>query len=175
MGSSSITTSPATMTMAAIVLLFTVFAVSSALDMSIISYDSAHADKAATLRTEEELMSMYEQWLVKHGKVYNALGEKEKRFQIFKDNLRFIDDHNSAEDRTYKLGLNRFADLTNEEYRAKYLGTKIDPNRRLGKTPSNRYAPRVGDKLPDSVDWRKEGAVPPVKDQGGCGKHTMTL
>ncbi|KHN22488.1 Cysteine proteinase RD21a [Glycine soja] len=157
------------MAMATILLLFTVFAVSSALDMSIISYDNAHAATAATLRTEEELMSMYEQWLVKHGKVYNALGEKEKRFQIFKDNLRFIDDHNSQEDRTYKLGLNRFADLTNEEYRAKYLGTKIDPNRRLGKTPSNRYAPRVGDKLPESVDWRKEGAVPPVKDQGGCG------
>ncbi|ESW32873.1 hypothetical protein PHAVU_001G024500 [Phaseolus vulgaris] len=151
----------------AIMLLFALFALSSALDMSIISYDNAHQDKA-TWRTDEEVNSLYEEWLVKHGKLYNALGEKDKRFQIFKDNLRFIDQQN-AENRTYKLGLNRFADLTNEEYRARYLGTKIDPNRRLGRTPSNRYAPRVGETLPDSVDWRKEGAVVPVKDQASCG------
>lgn len=114
---------------------------------------------------------MYEEWLVKHGKVYNALGEKDKRFEIFKDNLKFIDNHNSL-NTTYKLGLNRFADLTNEEYRAKFLGTRIDPNRRMKKMNgigTSRYAPRVGDKLPESVDWRKEGAVVGVKDQGSCG------
>ncbi|XP_059633793.1 cysteine proteinase mucunain-like [Cornus florida] len=141
------------------------FAFSSALDMSIISYDSKHSDRASW-RTDDEVMTMYESWLVKHAKVYNALGEKEKRFQIFKDNLRFIDDHNAAENRTYKLGLNRFADLTNEEYRSMYLGAK-----RRVSTPktSDRYTPRVGDSLPDSVDWREKGAVVGVKDQGSCG------
>lgn len=111
---------------------------------------------------------MYEHWLLQHGKVHNGLGEKDKRFQIFKDNLRFIDERNS-ENRTYKLGLNQFADLTNDEFQARYLGTRIDPKRRIAKTRSNRYAPRVGDKLPDSVDWRKKGAVVEVKDQGACG------
>ncbi|KAJ1436719.1 Peptidase C1A, papain C-terminal [Sesbania bispinosa] len=152
-----------------IVLVFMTFVVSLALDMSIISYDQTHADKS-TGRTDEEVMTMYEKWLVKHGKVYNAIGEKDKRFEIFKDNLRFIDQQN-AQNLTYKLGLNRFADLTNEEYRAKYLGTRMDPNRRMGKlrTKSDRYTPRVGDKLPESVDWRKEGAVVGIKDQGSCG------
>lgn len=115
---------------------------------------------------------MYEEWLLKHGKLYNGLGEKDKRFEIFSDNLRFIDERN-AENRTYKLGLNRFADLTNEEFRAKYLGAKIDHKRRVAKTKSNRYAPRVGDKLPDSVDWREEGAVVQVKDQGSCGQYSV--
>lgn len=121
---------------------------------------------------------MYEEWLVKHGKVYNALGEKEKRFEIFKDNLKFIDEHNNADlNRSYKLGLNRFADLTNEEYRSKYFGTRVDPNRRMAKlrTKSDRYAPRVGDKLPESVDWRKEGALVGVKDQGSCGMCFFSL
>ncbi|KAF7830595.1 low-temperature-induced cysteine proteinase-like [Senna tora] len=146
------------------VVLFTLLTLSSALDMSIISYDKTHAQ----WRTDEEVMAIYEQWLLQHGKAYNGLGEKEKRFEIFKDNLRYIDEHN-AEGRAYKLGLNRFADLTNDEYRSKYLGTRIDPKRRIAKTRSNRYAPRVGQKLPDSIDWRKEGAVAEVKDQGSCG------
>ncbi|XP_061343144.1 cysteine proteinase mucunain-like [Gastrolobium bilobum] len=151
------------------VILFMVFTISLALDMSIISYDRAHIGDSVW-RSDEEVMNIYEQWLVEHGKLYSALGEKEKRFEIFKDNLRFIDEHN-AKNQTYKVGLNRFADLSNEEYRAKYLGTRFDPNRnsKLAKTRSNRYAPRVGDKLPKFVDWRKKGAVVPVKNQGSCG------
>jgi C1A family cysteine protease len=156
-----------------LVLLAATALASSAADMSIISYDKTHPDKS-TQRTDKEVMNMYEEWLVKHGKSYNALGEKDKRFEIFKDNLKFIDEHNS-QNLSYKLGLNRFADLTNEEYRTKFLGTRMDPNRRMKKvgSRSNRYAPRVGDKLPESVDWRKEGAVVGVKDQASCGKLTL--
>ncbi|XP_044475319.1 probable cysteine protease RD21B isoform X2 [Mangifera indica] len=150
--------------------LFFLFTLSSALDMSIISYDESHASKSSW-RTDDEVMAIYEAWLVKHGKTYNALGEKEKRFQIFKDNLRFIDEQNS-EKRTYKLGLTRFADLTNEEYRSKFLGLGARTGFRkksLKSKVSDRYQPPVGDKLPDFVDWRKEGAVVDVKDQGSCG------
>ncbi|XP_057735554.1 cysteine proteinase mucunain-like [Arachis stenosperma] len=143
--------------------------VASALDMSIIDYDAK-----LEAMTESHLMNLYESWLVKHGKVYNALGEKERRFEIFKDNLRFIHEHNSAGNKPYKLGLNKFADLTNEEYRARYLGTKprsSSQQQRLlsGNRKSDRYAFRAGDELPASVDWREKGAVSPVKDQGQCG------
>lgn len=157
-----------------LMVLFTVFAVSSALDMSIISYDKTHMDKSAW-RSDGEVMSIFEHWLLKRGKVYNSLAEKVKRFKIFKDNLKFIEEHN-AEKRAYKVGLNRFADLSNEEYRFKYLGTKIDSSTRILAKPSNRYAPHDGDNLPESVDWRKEGAVVRVKDQAECGKNcTISL
>ncbi|TKY55678.1 Cysteine proteinase RD21a [Spatholobus suberectus] len=147
----------ATMAMISTVL-FLSFALSLAMDMSIINY------------TDNEVMAMYEEWLVKHQKVYNGLGEKNKRFQVFKDNLGFIQEHN-AQNHTYKLGLNKFADMTNEEYRAMYFGTKSDNERRVTKTKStgHRYAYNAGDRLPLHVDWRLKGAVAPIKDQESCG------
>lgn len=98
------------------------------------------------------------------------MGEEERRFEIFRDNFKFIEEHNT-QNRTYKIGLNRFADLTNEEYRAMFLGTKSDAKRRIVKSrnSSQRYAFRASEKLPLSVDWRQNGAVNPVKDQGSCG------
>ncbi|KAK4754103.1 hypothetical protein SAY87_002207 [Trapa incisa] len=139
--------------------------------MSIISYDAKHG--LGIGRTQEDLASMYDSWLLEYGKAYaNALEERERRFEIFKENLRFIDEHNSAvPNRSYRLGLNKFADLTNEEYRAVFLGTRIDPKRRVmrARAASSRYAVRVGDHLPEAVDWRARGAVNPVKNQGSCG------
>jgi C1A family cysteine protease len=154
-------------TMTKTMFLFMFLSVSSALDMSIISYDKTHVQNS-NFRSDEQVTTLYEDWIVKHGKNYNGLGEKEKRFTVFTDNLGFIDEHNTLENITYTVGLNRFADLTNEEYRTMYLGVK----RKAGgvkRNLTNREQPRVGDELPDSVDWREKGAVAEVKDQGSCG------
>jgi C1A family cysteine protease len=130
-----------------------------------------------SMRSNKEVMTMYEEWLVKHQKVYNGLGEKDKRFEIFKDNLGFIDEHN-AQNYTYKVGLNKFADITNEEYRDMYLGTRNDAKRRVMKTKittGHRYAYSSGDRLPVHVDWRLNGAVSHIKDQGSCGMFVIFL
>jgi cathepsin L len=70
------------------------------------------------------------------------------------------------------LGLTKFADLTNEEYRSMFLGTRTRKSKGLlsGSKKSTRYAFRDDDKLPESVDWREKGAVVDVKDQGQCGE-----
>lgn len=125
-----------------------------------------------THRSDELVKGLYEQWLARHGKTYNGIGEKDRRFEIFKDNLNFIDQHNNmGKNQTYKLGLNRFADLTHDEYKSMFFGTRINANRRFAKSKagSQRYVARPGDRLPDTVDWRKKGAVAPVKNQGTCG------
>ncbi|XP_021617740.2 cysteine proteinase RD21A [Manihot esculenta] len=152
----------------AMLITLSLLSVSLALDMSIIDYNIRHGQNPLPERSDAQIQRMYEMWLMKHGKAYNALGEKEKRFEIFKDNLRFIDEHNSV-NRTYKVGLNQFADLTNEEYRAKFLGTRMERKNRLGAGRSQRYLFNKGDDLPEKVDWREKGAVVPVKDQGQCG------
>jgi len=46
----------------------------------------------------------YKAWLVKHTKAY-AIEEKERRFQIFKNNLRFVEEHNNGvRNNEFKLG-----------------------------------------------------------------------
>ncbi|KAJ6829957.1 oryzain alpha chain-like [Iris pallida] len=140
-------------------------------DMSIIAYNSGHPVRGLD-RSDEEVRHIYEDWLVKHGKNYNALGEKERRFDIFRDNLRFVDEHNAAADagaHSFRLGMNKFADLTNEEYRSRHLGVNRGGRRKRNGVGSDRYRVGLGEELPESVDWREQGAVPPVKDQGSCG------
>jgi hypothetical protein len=129
----------------------------AAADMSIVSYGE---------RSEEETRRMYVDWMARHGKAYNAVGEEERRYQVFKDNLRYVDRHNAAAD-SFRLGLNRFADLTNDEYRSAYLGVKNKPQR--DSKLSARYHAGDNEALPDSVDWRTKGAVAEIKDQGSCG------
>ncbi|KAG0479499.1 hypothetical protein HPP92_010138 [Vanilla planifolia] len=138
------------------------------IDMSIISYGEKHGLRGLE-RTEEEMRELYKNWMTTHKRSYNALGEEERRYEIFKDNLRYIDEHNAAADHgahSFRLGVNRFADLTNEEYRAVHLGSRPSPRKR---SPSNRYRVAVGETLPTSVNWNTAGAVTPVKDQGTCG------
>ncbi|KAJ0110338.1 hypothetical protein Patl1_02431 [Pistacia atlantica] len=69
-----------------------------------------------------------------------------------------------ANDKSYKLGVNGFADLTNEEFKATRNRFKGHMCSELTKTASFKYENVTA--VPPSMDWRKKGAVTPVKDQG---------
>ncbi|TVU08829.1 hypothetical protein EJB05_42244 [Eragrostis curvula] len=107
------------------------------------------ADLSITYRekSEEEVRRVFLGWKAKHGKTYNSIDEEEFRYALFKEALRFIDKHNAAADAgasTYRLGLNPFTDLTDEEFRRGMLG----------------YLPP--DDLPNSVGLRKNAPVAEV-------------
>ncbi|KAK0590223.1 hypothetical protein LWI29_024210 [Acer saccharum] len=123
----------------------------------------------AMSRTLQDV-SMYErheQWMVRYGRVYSDNDEKEKRFQIYKENVALIESFNKANNKPYKLGVNEFADLTNEEFKAsrnRFKGHMCSQNELISFKYENVTA------VPSTMDWRKKGAVTPIKDQGQCGK-----
>jgi hypothetical protein len=136
----------------------------------------AHAEfEALRLWTDpggEALLSdQFAAWARQHGRVYGGAEERQRRFHVWKENLDYIQRHRESPS-SYQLGLTRFADLTNEEFRRQFTGTRIDRSRRTSRRTPFRYADA---EAPDSVDWRTKGAVTKVKDQGSCGKQTNPL
>lgn len=123
------------------------------------------------LETEESLWDLYERWR-SHHTVSRSLDEKHKRFNVFKANALHVHNTNKM-DKPYKLKLNKFADMTNHEFRSAYAGSKVNHHRMFRGTPrgsSGSFMYENVGSVPASVDWRKKGAVAPVKNQGQCGK-----
>jgi len=98
-------------------------------------------------------------------KRYSTLKELEERFSIFKNNFIDIISHNSDVNQNYTLGVNQFTDLTQDEFKNLYLGSYSGPLESFGckSFSSQNY------QVPESFDWRLEGVVNPVRDQGQCG------
>ena len=116
----------------------------------------------------------FQQWVTQHSKPYaTEPGEYARRLAIWLENLEYILSYNSKHSGHW-LGLNSLADLTHDEYRARYLG--FDNAKRLQRPKKLLGAPfkyaSVDDKtLPVSIDWREKGAVSEVKNQAQCGER----
>jgi cathepsin L len=128
----------------------------------------SRADKFNVMTPFEEVWEDFKQT---HSKVYADSNEEQKRKLIFADNLKFIEMHNylyATGKKSYTVGINKFADLENAEFVKIYNGLKAKVNTTAGNRMTY-MSPNVPFTLPDSVDWRKQGYVTPVKDQGQCG------
>lgn len=116
------------------------------------------------LLIEDRTVSLYESWLAKHNKAYTLADEKQQRYEIFRDNLRYIDKVNHR-NLSFRLGLNKFSDLSDDEFRSRYLrNISTEPR---GHAKKLRYEDVID--VPESIDWRTKGAVTAVRDQGECG------
>ncbi|KAG5119214.1 hypothetical protein JHK82_033634 [Glycine max] len=69
-------------------------------------------------RLEACTSERHEKWMAQYGKVYEDAAEMEKRFQIFKNNVQFIESFNVAGDKPFNIRINQFPDLHDEEFKA---------------------------------------------------------
>ena len=117
---------------------------------------------SSNIMTSEDLEFL--KYVSKFSKSYGTKEEFEFRAEQFKNTLVKISDENSKNDNTFSLGLNKFADWTPSEYR-RILSYK--PSKKSDRKTVQQSFENV--EIPASVDWRAEGKVNPVKDQGQCG------
>lgn len=100
-------------------------------------------------------------------KTYKSLREETVRYNIFKNNLKRIEEHNdryAKGEETYLMGVTQFADLTEEEIEEKFSMPDFE------LPEANGVFSAVEDtEVASSVDWREKGAVTEVQQQGGCG------
>lgn len=104
----------------------------------------------------------------KFGKSYASDEEQDRRFKIFKANMRRALRHQSF-DPSAIHGVTEFSDLTPSEFRKAFLGLRGDHRRLRLPVDANQAPILPTENLPTDFDWRQRGAVTPVKNQGSCG------
>jgi cathepsin L len=97
-----------------------------------------------------------------YNKSYDSAEEAAARFNIFVDNYDMIAAEN-AKNQGWTLGINEFADLTWDEFKAGHFGYNPAKDWSYGVDLAGLF------NVPDSIDWSAKGAVTGIKNQGQCG------
>jgi len=106
----------------------------------------------------------WEDYKLEFNKHYTA-EEEPVRYANWKKDTEEVGLHNAMFANEFTQGVNELSDLSDEEYKRLYLSSLLVPTE-----PSNAtmYVPSNA-AIPNAVDWRQQGCVTPVKNQGQCG------
>ncbi|XP_041024061.1 low-temperature-induced cysteine proteinase-like [Juglans microcarpa x Juglans regia] len=156
-------------------IIFFIWASLTCLCFSLLSEYSILGHDLEDFPSEERVVELFQRWRQKHRRVYKQAEEVEKRFENFCMNLKYIIEKNArsrGSPKAHRLGLNRFADMSNEEFREVYMSKVKKPFTEKSNTlisSKRQQELRSCDDAPSSLDWRSKGVVTGVKDQGSCG------
>ena len=172
----------------AYLLLFSIFSIINASKSSFEVWVSNYRRIDRDLKEYEDLRTIwegefltFEEWTKIHGKSYGATeGERTYRRDIWHREKAHIDTHNlkflNGESK-YFLKLNSFSDLSDEEWRRRFLMspefvTRSAKTRKIRdiEEPWRFEQLQINANLSTTFkDWRSEGVVGSVQDQGSCG------
>ena len=123
----------------------------------------------------------FDDFILTYGKEYETKDERAYRKSVFDKNVAYIDEFNGRGNSSFTMAMNQFGDLTFEEFTS-HLPKPKEENRLPLLTPEIMEAELLerrrghfhlyGKNItaqPPAIDWRSEGVVTPVKNQGKCG------
>jgi len=118
--------------------------------------------------------SLWEEWKKNHRRIYANEEDECFRYDIWSNNYAIIQAHNNLTNRTFEMGLNQFSDLTPKEFKDRMASCVVTPHSDFPSTICAQInaQPILSNKLfdlPPEIDWRTQGAVTSIKDQGDCG------
>ncbi|KAG7328573.1 hypothetical protein KOW79_008517 [Hemibagrus wyckioides] len=121
---------------------------------------------ADSVRKEEQ---EFQNWKLKFGKNYMSKEEESKHKMIWMENHKLVLEHNKLAHqgiKSFRLGMNYFADMGNQEFESIYKGCLISSKKHNDATFSKHIR---GGAMAKTVDWREKGFVTPVEHQLNCG------
>jgi len=143
---------------------------------------------AADVNAESDTRMDFHKWRVAHNKLYQSEQDHEDRFQIWQANSELIAQHNAESKHTFTLAMNKFGDMTAEEFGkmsgdADFDASTTDAHvhntlthkqmQELERHRANSLA-TLPCFIPPARDWRLHGATTPVIDQGMCASAYAT-
>lgn len=141
----------------------------SALVLSTAVYYSLSGPQEAEISAE--VIAKFNQWSLSQNRLYSTPSEQSQRLLNFKNNLDQIEQINSSQEH-YKAGLNRFSDLSKEEFVAKFtVKNRVSNVKKMNllEETSENLSQQT---LPEAYDLRSvvpAGKKPIVKNQLSCG------
>uniref|UniRef100_A0A3B1K8D0 Cathepsin L.1 n=1 Tax=Astyanax mexicanus TaxID=7994 RepID=A0A3B1K8D0_ASTMX len=99
-------------------------------------------------------------WKLQHGETYES-----QRKMTWLNNRKLV----SQGLKSYRLGMNIFADMDDQEYQAMFASCLRSFNRTKTHPAASFHRQADAASLPKAVNWKDKGYVTPVKDQLKCG------
>jgi len=125
-----------------------------------------------SLISDEIAFEKFQQFIKKYNKRYHSIEEYLSRFTAFRNNLNILESKKLQKipSTHHEICLTKFSDLSDEEFRKKYLGLKYDKSKLINILYSVKPNLKENLNLPDAFDWVNEkGVLLDAKNQYSCG------